>query len=169
MSHRDTERLEARIAVGAWGVAAVLLVVALIADSSGTALLALVPLALGGGAMFDARRRSVRHAVALETAVTETSDDLTRAAASRAAAEAEIDALRETAARQDAEHRQAQDESRGQLTELQSRAEREAERHGAERDRLQQALRRAESALEHQRELAQRLAQSRRAEREWNR
>src|SRR5689334_20471598 len=112
MNLRDTERLEARIAVGAWCVAAVLLVIALIADASGAALVALVLLALGGAAMFDARRRSVRRNLALETALAETRDDLTRAVAGRKAAEGEIDALREAAARQDGEHEQAQEDSR---------------------------------------------------------
>src|SRR4051812_7678081 len=169
MSRRDTERLEARIAVGAWCVAAILLVVALIADASGVALVALLPLALGAAAMFDAWRRSVRRTLALEAAVAETRDDLTRAASWRSAAEGDLGALREASARHDAEHQQAQEESRREIAELEARAQREGERHGAERERLVHALRRAEEALDHQRELAQRLAQSRRAEREWNR
>src|ERR687890_414920 len=59
--------------------------------------------------------------------------------------------------------------TRRQVEEIEAGAAAEAERHAAERERLQQALHRLEEALEHQRELAQRLAQSRRAEREWNR
>jgi HD-GYP domain-containing protein (c-di-GMP phosphodiesterase class II) len=171
MKRRDPERLEVRIAVGAWCVAAVVLVVALGTGASPAraALFAFLPLAVGAGAMFDAWRRSARESVALAAALTETHDDVTRAAAWRTAAEAELDALREAAAQHDAKQQEAREETRRQVAEVQARAESEAERHRAERERLQQALRRAEQSLGQQRELVQRLAQSRRAEREWNR
>jgi HD-GYP domain-containing protein (c-di-GMP phosphodiesterase class II) len=171
MKRRDPERLEVRIAVGAWCVAAVVLVVALGTGASPAraALFAFLPLAVGAGAMFDAWRRSARESVALAAALTETHDDVTRAAAWRTAAEAELDALREAAAQHDAKQQEGREETRRQVAEVQARAESEAERHRAERERLQQALRRAEQSLGQQRELVQRLAQSRRAEREWNR
>jgi HD-GYP domain-containing protein (c-di-GMP phosphodiesterase class II) len=171
MNRRDPERLEVRIAVGAWCVAAVVLVVALGTGASPAraALFAFLPLAVGAGAMFDAWRRSARESVALAAALTEAHDDVTRAAAWRTAAEAELDALREAAAQRDAKQQEAREETRRQVAEVQARAESEGERHRAERERLQQALRRAEQSLGQQRELVQRLAQSRRAEREWNR
>ena len=171
MNRRDPERLEARIAVGAWCLAAVVAVATLVAGASfaRAALIAFLPLALGAGAMFDAWRRSAKRTVALEAGLAETQDDVTRAASWRAAAEAELDALRQATARRDAQIHEAREESRRQVAEVQARTETEAERHRAERERLQRALRRAEEDLGRQRELAQRLAQSRRAEREWNR
>jgi HD-GYP domain-containing protein (c-di-GMP phosphodiesterase class II) len=167
MNRRDPERVEARIAVAAWCLAAALLVIALGAGASvaRAALLAFVPLALGGAAMYDAWRRSARRSVALEATLAGTQDDLTRAAAWRAGSEAEVDHLRDAATQHD-EQTQA---ARRRADELRARADSEAEQHRVERDRLQDALRRAEEALGHQRELARRLAQSRRAEREWNR
>src|SRR5215218_3570923 len=171
MIRRDPERLEARIAVGAWSVAAAVFVTALVAGASVSraALLAFLPLVLGAGAMFDAWRRAAGRSVALGAAVAETHDDLTRAAAWRAAAEAELDSLREATAQHDAQQEKAQEETRRQVDEARARVESDAERHRAERERLQHALHRAEKALGQERELARRLAQSRRAEREWNR
>ncbi len=49
------------------------------------------------------------------------------------------------------------------------RVAQDAERHREDRERLGTALRRAEEALSHQRELGRRLQASRQAEREWNR
>jgi HD-GYP domain-containing protein (c-di-GMP phosphodiesterase class II) len=136
MNRRAPDGLEARIAVAAWCVAAVVLVAALVAGASlsRAALFAFVPLALGAGAMFDAWRRAARRVTALE-----------------------------------AQQQSLEGEARRQAEELRARAESEAERHREERERLQHALRRAEEGLAHQRRLGQRLAQSRRAEREWNR
>jgi HD-GYP domain-containing protein (c-di-GMP phosphodiesterase class II) len=171
MNPRDPERLEARIAVGAWGLAAAVLVIALIAGASlgGASLLAFLPLALGAGAMSVAWYRVARRGVALEAALAETQEDLTRVAARRAAAEAELDALRDATAEQDARRQKAEEESRREVDELRARAESDAERHREERERLQHALRRAEEGLGRERQLAQRLVRSRRAEREWNR
>jgi GGDEF domain-containing protein len=145
MNRPDPGRLEARIGVGALGVAALVLVVALIAGATvaRAALLAVLPLALGAGAMAVAWRRTAERNGALEEALATTHDNLADASAARSAAEAEVAALREAAAERDAEGRQ-------------------------ERGRLQHALRRAEEELGRQRELTRRLGQSRRAEREWN-
>jgi HD-GYP domain-containing protein (c-di-GMP phosphodiesterase class II) len=171
MTRRDPERAEARLAVGASSLAAAVLVVALIAGASvaGAALLAFVPLAIAAAALYDAWRRSVARRAALQEALEAAHDDVTRAGARRAAAEAEVASLREAAEQHDAAHREAEQEARRREDEARARAEEEAERHRGERDRLQDALRRAEDALRDQRRLAQRLARSRRAEREWNR
>jgi HD-GYP domain-containing protein (c-di-GMP phosphodiesterase class II) len=170
MNRRDPERLEARIAVGAWCLAAALLVIALAAGASvaGAALLAVVPLVLGSAAMFDAWRRTARRSAMLEAALAETQDDITRAAAWRTAAEAELDALRESVEHHEVEEQKAREEAVRRADEVQARADSEAERLRAERDRVHQALRRAEEGLRRERELGQRLARSRRAEREWN-
>ena len=146
MNRRDPGRLEARAAVGAFGVAVLVAAIALAAGAPVTraALLALLPLALGAGAMCFAWRRAVDGTVALRHTLETTHDDLTRAAAARAAAEAELASVREAG------------------------EERDARQH-SERESLQRALRRAEDELGRQRELTQRLGRSRRAEREWNR
>jgi HD-GYP domain-containing protein (c-di-GMP phosphodiesterase class II) len=146
MNRRDPGRLEARTAIGAFGLGAAALVIALIAGASpaGAALVGFAPLAFGAGAMFAAWRRAAGRAGTLETILAETRAEAAAAAERQAAAEAERDALREAAAERDA-------------------------RHGQDRERLQHAVRRAEEELGRQRELMKRLAQSRRAEREWNR
>src|SRR5215218_227394 len=96
MNQRDPGHLEARTAIGAFALAAVVLVVALVAGASvaRAALLAFVPLALGAGAMFAAWRRAAGRNVALEAALRKTHDDVTRGAARRAAAEAEVEHVR---------------------------------------------------------------------------
>jgi HD-GYP domain-containing protein (c-di-GMP phosphodiesterase class II) len=149
MNRRDPGHLEARTAAGAFVLAAAVLVIALIAGASvaRSALLAFVPLALGAGAMFAAWRRAADRNVALEASLRKTHDDVTRAAARRTAAEATVEDVR---------------------SELED-AGAEAERRDTERERLQRTVRRAEEELGRQRELMRRLAQSRRAEREWNR
>jgi HD-GYP domain-containing protein (c-di-GMP phosphodiesterase class II) len=171
MNRRDPEGLEARIAVGAWSLAAVVLVASLAAGASvaRAALLAFVPLALGAAGMFDAWRRAARRGAELDAALGEARDDVTRAGAWRAAAEAELDALRKASAQHDEQRERTEEEARRQADELRAGAASEAERQREERQRLQHALRRAEQGLADQRRLAQRLAQSRRAEREWNR
>jgi diguanylate cyclase (GGDEF)-like protein len=171
MTRREPERVEARLALGASCLAGALLVVALLAGASvaGAAVLAFAVLAIGAAALYDAWRRSDARRAALEDALAAAHDDVTRAGTRRAAAEAEVAALREAAEQQGAEHQEAEEDARRREDELRARAEAEAERQRAERDRLQDALRHTEDALRDQRRLAQRLARSRRAEREWNR
>ena len=167
MDQRDWERLEPRVAMGGFLLAAAMLIVAWGATSSieAAVLVAFVPLALGAGAAFDAWRRSARRRADAEAALAATRDDLTRGAARRAAAEAEADALRETAAQHEAREQQVQAETARQLQAVRE----QAERRRADHERVERALRRAEQALDQQRELTQRLMRSRRAEREWNR
>src|SRR5919107_521900 len=119
MIRRDPERLEARIAVGAWALAAVVLVIALVAGASVSraALLALAPLVLGAGAMFDAWRQAAGRSVALDAALATTQDDVTRAAA-------ELDSLREATAQHDAQQQKAKEETRRELDEVRARGER---------------------------------------------
>src|SRR6185295_13998868 len=146
MNRRDPGWLEARAAVGALGVAVLVAAIALAGGTPVTraALLALLPLAFGAGAMSVAWRRAVDGHGALRHTLETTHDDLTRAAAARAAAEAELASVREAGEERDAQQR-------------------------SDREGLQRALRRTEDELGRQRELTQRLGQSRRAEREWNR
>ena len=113
-----------------------------------------------------ARRARVPDA---EAALADTRDDLTRGAARRAAAEADADALRAAAAQHDAREQQLREETGRQVQAVREQAEKQAERQRAEVAGLERALRRAEQALDHQRELTRRLMQARRAEREWNR
>ena len=85
MDQRDWERLEPRVAMGGFLLAAAMLIVAWGATSSieGAVLVAFVPLALGAGAAFDAWRRSARRRADAEAALAATRDDLTRGAARR--------------------------------------------------------------------------------------
>jgi HD-GYP domain-containing protein (c-di-GMP phosphodiesterase class II) len=85
----------------------------------------------------------------------------------------ELDAaLRRTqseAARELREHEDAVRAARREIETLATEAARQAERHRDERERVQQALRRAQETAGRQRVLLRRFEQSRRAEREWNR
>jgi HD-GYP domain-containing protein (c-di-GMP phosphodiesterase class II) len=171
MDRREWERLEPRVAAGALVLAAAMLIVALAltAPMERAAMLAFVPLAVGAGAAFDGWRRSARRRADAEAALAERGDDLTRSGALRAAAEARVDALRETAAEHEAGEQQAREEAGRELEALREQADRQVKQERARRERVEKALRRAEDALDRQRELTQRLMQSRRAEREWNR
>jgi HD-GYP domain-containing protein (c-di-GMP phosphodiesterase class II) len=85
----------------------------------------------------------------------------------------ELDAaLRRTqseAARQLREREDAVRAAQREIETLATEAARQAERHRDERERVQQALRRAQETAGRQRVLLRRFEQSRRAEREWNR
>jgi HD-GYP domain-containing protein (c-di-GMP phosphodiesterase class II) len=171
MHRRDWERLEPRVALGGFVLAAAALIVSLGVGASieRAALVAFLPLVLGAGAAFDAWRRAARRRADAEAALADARDDLTRGAARRAAAEADADALRAAAAQHDAREQQVRDEAGRQVQAVREQAEKQAERERAERERVERALRRAEQALDQQRELTRRLMQARRAEREWNR
>src|SRR6478735_3229320 len=149
MDERDWERLEPRVAIGGFLLAAATLIVVWAATSSieRAVLVAFVPLALGAAAMFDAWRRTARSRADAEAALAAAHDDLTRVAAGRAAAEAEADAVRETAAQHEAREQQAQAETARQLQAVRE----QAERRRADHERLERALRRAEQALDQQR------------------
>ena len=108
----------------------------------------LIALALGAALGLDAWRRSSLRTRELDAALRRTQSE----------------AARELREREDAV-RAAQREVETLATE----AARQAERHRDERERVEQALRRAQETAGHQRVLLRRFEQSRRAEREWNR
>jgi HD-GYP domain-containing protein (c-di-GMP phosphodiesterase class II) len=150
MDFHAAQRVEPVVAVVLVAAAVVLLIVVGATGTSfdGAEIVGLVALALGALLALDAWRRSNVRAGGLDAALRRTQSEAARELRER------DDAVR-TANRE--------------LETLAADAARQAERQRDERERVEQALRRAEKTAGQQRVLLRRFEQSRRAEREWNR
>lgn len=150
MDFHAAQRVEPVAAVVLVAAAVVLLLVvgATATSFDGAEIAGLIALALGAVLGLDAWRRSDVRTRELGSALRRT----------------QVEAAREVRAREDAV-RAAQRE----LETLAADIAQQAERQRDERERVRQALRRAEETAAQQRVLLRRFEQSRRAEREWNR
>jgi HD-GYP domain-containing protein (c-di-GMP phosphodiesterase class II) len=149
----------------AWSIVAV----ATGGSLTGAGLIGLTGLALGAVLGLDSWRRAAARAEGLERALTSAREDAARAVSARAAAEEEGDRERRAAAVEVERREAALVAANRDLEALGERAARQAEEKRVECERLREALRRAEDAGARQRQLLGRLERSRRAEREWNR
>jgi hypothetical protein len=153
MDEHAWQRAEPQAAAGFVGAAVVLFVAVTATGGSPerAALVAVVALVLGAALGLDAWRRSAARAAHLQASLRSAQADAARAGSARAAAEADLERVRDDAAREVERHAAAAAAANDEIESLRGRAAQQAERERAERERLEQALRRAEQAGARQR------------------